>query len=295
MAEPLNLPLKTVGGAQLWTDHRWRNGWRLQQHAWTGHWRLLDAQNVRRAWGSREGCTAALDRLHPRGPGDETPKHAVVLLHGLMRTHRSMKPLEDAIGAMDQLGEKPLEMVRFSYASSRRSVADHAAALREVLEGLHPQTELSFVAHSMGNIVVRFLIGDLQRHADPLELLKRCQSMVMIGPPNQGAAIARRLGKLGLFKFVTGPGGMELGVEWKAFADRLAVPPFPFAIIAGSRAESSIQNPLVEGEGDFIVGVEEAKLEGAEEFTTVDALHAFLTRDPQVIQFTLDFLSAHAS
>ena len=293
MAEPPNLPLKTAGGGQLWTDHLWRGGWRIQQNALTGHWRLLDTADVRRGWGSRENCMLILDRLQPAGSGDEPPRHAVVLLHGLMRTCRSMKPVEQAIGGSVRFAATPLDVIRFAYASSRRSVADHAAALREVLEGLPPQTELSYVGHSMGNIVVRHLLGDLQRGEDPYRILQRSRAMVMIGPPNQGAAIARRLGSLELFELVLGPGGMELGKKWEAFAERLAVPAFPFAIVAGDWTESPIQNPLVDGDSDFIVSVEEAKLQGAEKFVTVDAVHAFLMRDERVLRITVDFLASH--
>jgi len=147
----------------------------------------------------------------------------------------------------------------------------------------------------MGNIVVRHLIGDLQRHGDPQSVLDRSRAMVMIGPPNQGAAIARRLSSLGIFGVVTGPGGLELGSEWDALEARLAVPPFPFAIIAGDRSESPLQNPLVEPQGDFIVSVNEAKLDGAEQFMTVEGLHSFLMRDKKVIRFTTEFLRRHLS
>ena len=206
-----------------------------------------------------------------------------------------MMPVEQALRDAEPPLRRPLDVIRFSYASSRRSVADHAEALAEVLHGLPQQTELCFVGHSMGNIVVRHLIGDLQRHGDPHSILDRSRAMVMIGPPNQGAAIARRLSSLGIFGVVTGPGGLELGPEWDALEARLAVPPFPFAIVAGDRSESPVQNPLVEPQGDFIVSVNEAKLDGAEQFVTVDGLHSFLMRDEEVIRFTTEYLRRHLS
>ncbi len=96
-----------------------------------------------------------------------------------------------------------------------------------------PETQFSFVGHSMGNIVVRHLISDLQRDGDPHGVLDRCRSMVMLGPPNQGAAIARRLAPTGLYGILTGKGGLELGPDWEDFVQNLATPSFPFAIIAG--------------------------------------------------------------
>ncbi|WP_143544125.1 esterase/lipase family protein [Rhodopirellula sp. MGV] len=278
-----NLPIKTAGGTQLWTDHQWRNGYRIQQNALTGHWRLLDSQNVRRAWGSRMQCQAALEGLCPKAETSAST-HYVILLHGLMRTSGSMKSLEPV------LAEAGLpDCIRFSYASTRFSIGKHSAALREVLEDLPNDATFSFVGHSMGNIVVRHLISDLQLEGDPHHILDRCQTMVMLGPPNQGAAIARRLGKLKLFEWVTGQGGIELGPEWEDLQAKLATPPFPFHIIAGD-INPPIANPLVDGESDYVVSVDEAKLDGSASFQTVPVLHSFLMSTPDVMHKTAELL-----
>ncbi len=285
----LNIPLKTAGGTQLWTDHVWRDGYRIQENALTGHCRLVDPTDVRRVSGTRALCEATLAQLAAEKKPVRSGKHVVVLLHGLMRTHHSMKPLS---GSLSEAGYD--DVVRFSYASTRGSIGDHAAALREVLDGFPPDTEFSFVGHSMGNIVVRHLIGDLQRANDPNNLLPRCQAMVMLGPPNQGAAIARRLAPTKVFGFVTGQGGLELGPQWNDFVGKLAVPPFPFAIVAGDVSDGRISNPLVDGTGDFVVSMDEAKLEGAAEFHSVPSLHSFLMSDKAAMDLAVDFLISHA-
>lgn len=282
---------KTAGGTQFWTDHVYRGGFRVQQNVLTGHWRLLDSDDFRRKWGTRAECEQVLDQLQPANigqPASGSHQHVIVLLHGLMRTHHSMKPVETS------LGEKGLRnVIRFSYASTRSSIADHAAALRDLLEDFGDETQFSFVGHSMGNIVVRHLIGDLQRDEDPHRVLDRCRSMVMLGPPNQGAAIARRLAPTGLYGIVTGKGGLELGPEWGAFVGGLATPPFPFAIIAGDLSRSGIRNPLLDGSGDFVVSLQEARLEGAETFKTFPVLHSFLMNDQTVIEQTVKFIQDH--
>lgn len=292
-----NVPIKTAGGTQFWTDFVWRDGYRIQRNSLTSHWRLVDGGDVRRAWGTRKQCDQALADLSPvAAKGDAAvgdaakPKHVVVLLHGLMRTHRSMKPLEAAL----KTAEHP-NVVRFSYASTRSSIRDHAMALRNVLDGFPPNTEFSFIGHSMGNIIVRHLLNDLQRDKDPQEILPRCQSMVMLGPPNQGAAIARRLAPTGVFEWVTGKGGMELGAQWEELEKNLATPHFPFLIIAGDVSDSKVQNPLVDGSGDFVVSLEEAKLEGAEAFHTVPSLHSVLMNDEEARKLTIEFLDSHRS
>ncbi|WP_145219706.1 lipase [Stieleria sp.] len=282
-----NVPLKTTHFSQIWTDHLWRDGYRVQQNALTGHWRLIDADNYRRAWGNKQQCVDSLNQKCPK-TAPSTAKHHVILLHGLMRTCGSMKALET------QLAENELpHTIRFSYASTRGSIGDHAAALRELLEDLPSDDTFSFVGHSMGNIVVRHLIGDLQADGDPNQILPRCESMVMLGPPNQGAMIAQRLAPTKVFGWVTGQGGMELGANWKQLAPKLAVPPFPFHIIAGD-VTTPVANPLVDGEGDFVVGIEEAKLDGAKSFTTVPVLHSFLMDNADVMEKTIQLLKHEA-
>lgn len=278
-----NWRLPTMGGKQFWTDYVWHDGWRIQQNAITGHWRLLSPKNLRYAWGSREACESIL-RTHidpQRTPDDRV----VVLLHGLMRSSSSMGKVGDAV---EQAGLG--RAVTFEYASTRRGIAEHAAALREWLERLPGEPQFDFVAHSMGNIVIRHMIADLQREGDPKNVLGRMGKFAMLGPPNHGADIARQLGKLGLFETVTGQGGMELGPAWEAFQHRLATPHCPFMIVAGDLTNNSwMKNPIVQGPSDLVVRVDEARLEGCAEFHTVPVLHSFLMNDPQVQELVVRF------
>jgi pimeloyl-ACP methyl ester carboxylesterase len=285
---PWNLPLKTTGGLQFWTDHGWRLGYRLQRNVITGHWRLLDASNVRRAWGTRDECQRELDKRVPKSSFPPA-QHYVILLHGLMRTVNSMSDLEKEFRKAGKV-----EVVRWGYASSRESLSSHAIALREVLEGMPSDASFSFVGHSMGNIVTRHLIGDLQRNGDSHGILVRCRSMVMLGPPNQGASIARLLAPTRVFGWVTGPGGLELGANWSEVSDRLAIPPFPFLIIAGETKVAGYSNPMVGGDGDFILAVEETDLKGAVRTEIVPELHSLIMQDALVIQTTVAFIQQHA-
>jgi pimeloyl-ACP methyl ester carboxylesterase len=280
-----NLPFPTMGGKQFWTDHQWRYGWRIQQNAMTGHWRLLDPNNMRHAWGNREACRAKLDQDVPLGK-EEPPQRVVILMHGLMRTSGSMRSLSDRLASR---GHTPIAV---EYASTRASIADHAQALRSLVESLPGKPHVDFVAHSMGNIVIRRAIYDWQQpDGDPQQVLPRLGRMAMLGPPNQGATIAKRLSKTGVFGWVTGKGGMELGPEWASIEKTLATPPFPFIIVAGKLESSPIRNPLTEGDGDFVVSLEEAKLDGAEEFIEVPVLHSFLMDDEAVQSKVLSFLN----
>ncbi|WP_039042124.1 hypothetical protein [Sporosarcina sp. ZBG7A] len=47
-----NMPTKTLGGQVFWQTIESTSGWKLQQNVVTEHYRILDPQNVRQAWGS---------------------------------------------------------------------------------------------------------------------------------------------------------------------------------------------------------------------------------------------------
>ncbi len=52
-----NIPTPTMGGKVFWTDLANVNGWRIQQNTIFKNCRIIDPNNIRRAWG---GETAML-------------------------------------------------------------------------------------------------------------------------------------------------------------------------------------------------------------------------------------------
>lgn len=112
----LNVPLDTMGGMQFWTDWVVRGGWRIQRHAMTGHYRLLDVNEVRQGWGNYAFCLQELDRLFPADPTATERPHAVVLLHGLARTRGCWKTMAA------RLEREGYRVVNFGYASTRGTI-----------------------------------------------------------------------------------------------------------------------------------------------------------------------------
>ncbi len=280
------LPLPIIDGSQFWTDQLWRSGYRLQAHAVGGHWRVLTPQGRRCAVGSEPECLAMFDERAGGLVDDPSPpEHTVILLHGLLRTRRCMLKMEQGLRAAGMQS-----VIRFDYASTRQPIERGAEGLKRLVEGLPANSRLSFVGHSMGNIVLRYAIGTWQREGDPRSVLPRMHRVVMLGPPSQGAAIARILSKLRLFGLLVGEGGLSLGPNWQMLLPRLAIPPCPFAILAGDLSATRFRNPLIDTASDLLVTVDEAKLEGAAEFKTLPLIHARLMVDPQAIAFASEFL-----
>ena len=300
MKEPKkwNLSLPTLGGKQFWTDYRWWQGWRIQYNSTLDQWRLLDPNSVRRAWGTRQAVLDELDKVASQNPISEAPTEVVLLIHGLMRTASSMAPIETELLRYDRdsarLNPETAMMrtvVSFSYASTRDPITTHSAALRELVENLPGQPQISMVGHSLGNIVFRQALGEWQRNGDPKNVLPRLNRVVMLGPPNQGSLFAKKLSRMGLFETITGNSGMQLGPSWQSLSLGLGTPPCPFAIVAGDISKSPIQNPLLSGPSDGVVTLEEAALEGMAEIVTVPVVHSFLMSDSSVVRATVSFLS----
>lgn len=277
--------MKTLGGLQFWTDIHHTGGWRVQEHALTGHFRLLDLQNMRHRSGTLDQCRQQLDGLVDAGRVRPNHGSVVVVLHGLVRATSSVRRLGKYLER-----EGGWASVDFEYASTRRSIADHARSLGRLIDSLGGEVrQINFVAHSMGNIVIRRLVGDQIRESGKCD--PRFHRMVMIGPPNHGSKVARVMRYTGLFHPIAGPASRELGIGWEEVEPTLATPPFEFGIIAGGTFSNPLlSNFLLEGKDDWTVSVEETKLAGARDFLVRPLWHATMMRNRATMEAALNFL-----
>jgi pimeloyl-ACP methyl ester carboxylesterase len=273
-----------LGGKQFWADRRFFRGWRIQQNVLTGHCRLLDEHNRRHTWGTFEGCLARLDQIKRQRQLAPMQGRAVILLHGLFRTRESLAPLAK------RLREQGYEVFNVGYPTTRAGVAWHAHNLAQIIEGLEGLEEIDFVAHSLGNLVIRHYLAD---HTDPATGRQgdpRIKRIVMLGPPNQGADLAVHLDRGPFYEWVGGRSAVQLGRAWAELEPKLATPKCQFGIIAGGSGESRGRNPLLSGDDDYVVSVEATRLSGARDFVVLPVAHTFMMNDPKVQEYTLRFL-----
>ena len=101
------------------------------------------------------------------------------------------------------------EVMSFGYASTRVPLKEDAKSLALVISRLEDVKEISFVAHSMGNLVVRHFLHDQLVAARGLGNDPRIQRIVMLAPPNNGAALARRFQYDPTFRLLFGTGGQQ--------------------------------------------------------------------------------------
>lgn len=270
--------MQTLGGRQFWGDVLFFHGWSIQQNVFTNHYRLLDDDDRNHVSGTFDECRQRLDEIIKRDKLKPMSGKAVILVHGIIRSSKSFAPMEK------DLREQGFEVFGFDYPSTRIPISESAQYLAKAIESLEGVEEINFVAHSMGGLVVRSYLDQ----ADPPD--NRIHRMVMLGVPNQGAAMADKVKQLGLYRLIFGPAGQQLVTDNEGLIPTLPVPEFEFGIIAGARGTEGGYNPLIPGDDDGTVEVERAKLPGAADFTTINVLHSFLMRDPQVIDFTRRFL-----
>jgi pimeloyl-ACP methyl ester carboxylesterase len=238
------------------------------------------------AWGTFDQCRSRLDEIKRQQSLEPISGKVVITLHGLVRSRDCMEGIGNYLAQ-----EGGYTWLNISYASARGSLDDHARALARVLENLDPGvTEINFVCHSLGNLVVRRYLGEAAQPQPAWQVDPRLKRMVMLGPPNNGAELARLFKNNDLMGLVTGESGKQLAISWEDTQKKLATPAFEFGVIAGGRSDDRGTNPFIHGDDDFVVGVEETRLSGARDFLLVPCLHGHLMQNAQVRQCTLRFL-----
>ncbi|MHC4398093.1 MAG: lipase family alpha/beta hydrolase [Planctomycetota bacterium] len=280
-----SVPVPTMGGLQFWADEVFFHRWRIQRNAVTGHYRLLDGNFLRHAWGSYEHCRARLEAIKNDRQLPPMRGKAVIVLHGLTDTRIAMARL---CKYLESTGT--YTALNVAYPSTRGSVAEHARSLRKIIENLDGIEEINFVGHSMGNIVIRHYLagqdgGGSGRLPDP-----RIKRFVMLGPPNHGSAAATRFADNKLVGAVLGESSQELGPHWIWLESELVTPQCEFGIIAGGLGNEEGFNPLIPGDDDGVVTVASTRLAGASDYVRLPLLHPLLPLSSQAMKYALQFL-----
>jgi pimeloyl-ACP methyl ester carboxylesterase len=202
----------------------------------------------------------------------------VVLLHGLGRTRASMWLVAH------EARRRGMDVLNWGYPSRARSIAEHAAALREQAGPRIERAErVHFVTHSLGGIVVRRFLADA-----PLPNMGRA---LMLAPPNAGSEVADRLRAWWLYRFVTGRPGQELGTGEGATPCALPAPDFELGVIAGSLSSTwPVVSRWVPAPCDGLVSVASAGACPGSSLLVVPTGHTLLPWTPSVVRRALDFL-----
>ena len=202
----------------------------------------------------------------------------MVVVHGLGRTPASMVLL------VDRLERAKFRVVNFGYPSTSEPVEALVARLRETIEECcrEERGRIHFVTHSMGGILVRVYLA--QHSPD------HNGRVVMLSPPNQGSEIAQAFAESPILNGLLGPAGSQLRTDSAGIAHQLGPASFELGIITGSRSLNPLGSWLIPGADDGKVGVERARLEGADAFRVIPATHTFIMNRQDVADECIHFL-----
>jgi hypothetical protein len=292
-AEPglLGFGARTWGGRFSWSDEVVYHDWRVQRSAVIGHYRLLNPEDVRYTFGSLEHCIDTLEQMKVEKKLAPLPKEVVIVIHGLGAGRFWMNPLAEYLKE-----EGGYFTVNVGYPSTLEDIGEAARALRNVIMHLDGVEKVNFVAHSMGNIVIRHCLNDLASLPPSEQPEITYGRFVMIAPPNHGASAADNFAGNKLVEMFGGAAIEELAPskKWPTIEQRLATPNFEFGIIVGGQGDDEGYLPGIPGDDDMLLSVETSKLAGASDFVQVKGIHQGLPKDEQVQEYALRFLQKGA-
>jgi pimeloyl-ACP methyl ester carboxylesterase len=201
----------------------------------------------------------------------------VILLHGIARTDRVMRRLEQA------LIYAGYDVLNVNYPSRKHDIFALADWLKdECKDFINRSGAVHFIGYSMGGLLIRAF---LQRHRP-----KNLGRVVMAGTPNHGSEVADFFRRNPIFKWFYGPAGQQLGTDFdvdKAFG----VVDYPVGIIAGNFSIDPITSWfMIKGEDDGMVSVASTHVTGEADHIVLPVCHMFMMQDTQLIESAVSFL-----
>ncbi|MFI4938512.1 MAG: lipase family alpha/beta hydrolase [Candidatus Berkiellales bacterium] len=202
----------------------------------------------------------------------------VVLLHGIIRTKWSMILIERA------LKKHGYQVLNIDYPSRKKDIPTLADEIFEKIKtGCDINvTTLHFVTHSMGGIIVRYLLFKY-----PMNHLGK---VVMLSPPNQGSEVADFLQNNWFYQVVFGPAGQQLTTTAAKNYPQTSSSSYPLGIIAGNKWWDPLSHSILPSSHDGKVTVESTKLAGMTDHIVLSATHSFMMYNPKVIHQVVAFL-----
>lgn len=213
---------------------------------------------------TQQAATAvAVARVVPAADSAMHSRELVVLLHGMGRTARSMRPIEQALEAAG------FDVLNIGYSSYCCSIPELGASVRRELDARRePAHErVHFVGHSLGNIIARWIVSQPE---PPMGVSR----LVMLAPPNQGSRMADRFAPM--VGWLLEPID-ELRTDSTATVQQLA----PL---------TGVEIGVIAGRDDSTVRLEETHVAGETAHAVVKGNHTFIMREVEVQRLTVEFL-----
>lgn len=209
----------------------------------------------------------------------------IILIHGLGRTQRSLKPL----GAF--LHQAGFDVVLHDYKSRRYNLDALVAQLHNTVGQVvaSEKQPIHFVTHSLGGILLR---AYLSRRSEFDQYVGR---IVMLAPPNRGSEVIdfwrAEPVRFSLFKKCMGEVAVSLHTGATSLPNSLPLlEQYDIGIINGSRSADPWFNHLFKGAHDGKVSAVSSCLHERHPVITHAATHTFMMNQTAVRESVLTFL-----
>jgi triacylglycerol lipase len=201
----------------------------------------------------------------------------VLLLHGLGRTHRSMKKIQTA------LETQGYDVKNINYPSRKLSINELAdTIISPAILSCDASEKIHFITHSLGGIITRVYLEKNK--------INSLGKVIMLAPPNNGTELAEKLNKLWFPKYFLGPSLLQLSSKKDSFVNQLSLPTYTVGIIAGTSSLNPLSSYLVPGKDDGKVSVANATLPNIP-IKLVSENHTWIMKSPEVIDNIIYFLN----
>ncbi len=203
-------------------------------------------------------------------PPIKEAKETVVFVHGMGGNQKSMDRVQDLMASAGY------NVLSFPYSSRKTTLDELSQGLRQYVEANVHTDRYHFVAHSLGNIIIRNSFKEGLRPG-----LGR---IVMLAPPNHPPKLAASLQRNLIFRSIGGDSGQKMASA--DFYAALPIPSAPFGVISGNRG----QGLTFRERNDSIITVDDTKLPGMTDWLCLPYNHTLLTHAKDTAQACLLFL-----
>jgi pimeloyl-ACP methyl ester carboxylesterase len=224
------------------------------------------------------GCAG--QSIIPLHPVKDNHSECVVLVHGLWRSGFAMRSIDS------HLSEQGYKTVTIDYPSTSYEIPELAE--NYLAPGVSACTSqganlVHIVTHSMGGIVARYY---LQNHPLP-----EGSHVVMLSPPNQGSELSNKFGDSWWYQWIAGPAATSLTKDESGIIEKLKPVKETIGIIAAFRNWSLWPSSWLPTPNDGTVSVESMVLEEMDDIVLVEAGHAMMRFDQEVLDQVSYFLN----
>lgn len=255
-------------------------GWRIQKNELKNTYRVVSPTGRKWKCASESECHDILNQKKTQGLSPRN-SHLVIIVPGLNNLRSTFSEIEKG------LIDCGYETMLWDFASNRANTMEHAARLSALIDGLENIKKISFIAHSMGGLIIRAMLSGHHAWYDRFEL----GHIVNIASPHGGSFVADLVSAQplfkGLFDWVCGRAGYDLTTEG---ARELPPVRVPIGVIIGGAGNTLGLNPLAGQDNDIVVSRDSAKIELAADFIQIKGSHTLMLWDKKTVQQSIYFI-----